>query len=460
MQAHAQAAAAVQMVQARFIMAMQNPRNEDVFRTEILHECKRPNFAQSALYSLPRGNKKVTGLTARFAETAARLWGNLYDEATVVVEDDEGVTIRVAVMDLERNITHSNDVQVSKTTERQDAGDREILGSRTNSEGKPVYIVRATDEEFLQRKNSAISKAKRNEWIRMLPADVIDECKAQINETRVAEVKRDPDEARKNIIDNFGTLNVGPAELVEYLGCDLSQASPVQLGELRALYVAIRDGETSWLKVQKARAEEDETGDESAALKMFRDKAKAAARKKEESQSKAGTPPQQQPQPKAEDGKSAGGEQPKPEAAKEPPKQEAQPKQQEAAPAKPQAQAQAKPAEAAEDKAQKDEKPTLTEAKDKIATIMRDLITLVGNEKAALATKGLSFTGKKSGADRQGVVDAFQKIIDDAREAAEADKNLGGSAPGGAPASGGGAQASGPSTPAPGTPPKDPELFK
>ena len=59
-------------VQARYLMARQNPRDWDLVRQRVLKDCDRPFFADAALYSKPMGNSKVTGLSIRFAEAAQR----------------------------------------------------------------------------------------------------------------------------------------------------------------------------------------------------------------------------------------------------------------------------------------------------------------------------------------------------------------------------------------------------
>src|SRR5208337_3723267 len=76
------AAQAQAEIQARFIMAMQRPRDDDNVRVRMLRECARPAFAKRAYYSLPRGDKpgrltgipnRIEGLSVRFAEAAVRL---------------------------------------------------------------------------------------------------------------------------------------------------------------------------------------------------------------------------------------------------------------------------------------------------------------------------------------------------------------------------------------------------
>src|SRR3990172_2535966 len=115
----AAAAQAKAMVESRYYMALRQPRNWDQVRQDILHECKRPAFAKnkSAWYIKPIG-KGVEGLGIRFVEVALRCMRNVLVETIMVHEDESKEILRVAVTDLEANVTYPLDVKVTKTVER------------------------------------------------------------------------------------------------------------------------------------------------------------------------------------------------------------------------------------------------------------------------------------------------------------------------------------------------------
>ena len=54
---------------------------------------------------------------------------------------------------------------------------------------------------------------------------------------------------------SFAQLGVAVEQLKEYVGHELSALSPVELQALRAIYSAIKDGETSWKAVMDSEAE-------------------------------------------------------------------------------------------------------------------------------------------------------------------------------------------------------------
>jgi hypothetical protein len=255
----AEAARAQAETNARYIMALQRPRDPDQVRVRLLRECSRPSFATRAYFSVQRGNKpgrmsgtpnRIEGLSVRFAEAAIRTMGNLMVTTRSVYDDDEKRIVAVNVTDLETNAGFGKDVVVSKTVERRKLQTNQLaLRTRTNSYGDTIFIVEATDDEMLQKENALVSKTLRTEGLRLLSADTIEECEQKIIETVRNEDAKDPDAARKALADGFAGLNVMPADLKAYLGHDLAQCSPAQLSDLRGLYAAIREGETTWAEI-------------------------------------------------------------------------------------------------------------------------------------------------------------------------------------------------------------------
>jgi len=260
-QALAMASQAKAMVEARYVMAMQRPRNWDQVRQDVLKECKRPAFARntSAYYHKPIG-KGVEGLGIRFVEVALRCMTNMLIESTMIFEDADKEIHRVSVTDLEGNVTYPLDVRCTKSVERsRPAGDGTYLSVRNNSYGKPVYTVVATDDELLNKRAALISKAVRTVGLRLIPGDIQDEAQEIILAIRQDAAAKDPDAERKALADGFAQMGVKAAELTEYLGHALDACSPPELASLRALWGAIRNGEASWAEaLDNARNQRDE----------------------------------------------------------------------------------------------------------------------------------------------------------------------------------------------------------
>jgi hypothetical protein len=279
------AAQARATVEARYVLALKRPRDWMEVRNKLLQACKRPGFAATARYHKPIGDG-VEGPSIRFAEEALRAMTNVLPESVVVYDDREKRILRVQVTDLENNVTYSSDVTVHKSVERsKPAKGARILGTRTNSKGYPVYLVEATEDDILNKQNAIISKAIRTNGLRLLPGDILEEAMAQAIATCQAADTKDPTAASKAIADAFAGMSITPAMLRDYLGHGLDTCTPGELGKLRGLFAAIRDGQSSWAEAmdsveqQKEQAKEGSKDEPKGGLK---DKLKAQETKGEQ----------------------------------------------------------------------------------------------------------------------------------------------------------------------------------
>lgn len=265
-------------VNARYIMALQRPRNEDMARQKILHACKRPSFAAVAQYEVKRGRKKgpqgwednwIIGPSIRFIEEALKAWGNVLAETSTIYDDEDKMISRTTVTDLEANVTYTRDFALTKTREkkklfaRDDGTQEEAIGTRITSDNKVVYIVRATEADMLQKEASQGSKYIRTLGQRLLPGDLVDEAMRLVNDVLIAgEKAEDPDKARKAIADSFAELGVTPLNLGEFLGHGLDLITVEERVRLRKIFLQIKEGERTWAEViaeaRESREEEKE----------------------------------------------------------------------------------------------------------------------------------------------------------------------------------------------------------
>lgn len=244
-------------IQAAYVMALQKPRNEDEARDRILHACKRSAFAERVEFNKPVAGKQIKGPSIRFAELALREWENILTETQVVYEDDHIRRVKVFVTDLETNRIASKEIQVGKTVERKNAKDREVISQRLNSKNEVVYIVKATEDELQNKENALISKAIRNEGLRLIPSDVTDEAIETARQTLQSRDAQDPDAAKKKLLDSFSSIGVRPKDLEQYLGHKTDALTPAELQDLRGIYRAIKDGESTWMDYVSEKQEID-----------------------------------------------------------------------------------------------------------------------------------------------------------------------------------------------------------
>jgi hypothetical protein len=240
-------------ISARYIVALQRPRNVEEMRVRLLAHCARKGFAERAEYAKPVGTNKVHGPSIRFVETALQEYGNVSPDSQTLYDDDQKRVVRVSVTDLERNVSYSEDVVVEKFVERRNARGAEVIGTRITSSQETVFKVRATEDDFANKLAAAVSKKIRNLGLRILPVDIVDDAMAACKATRTAKDKADPDGARRGIVDAFAAIGVMPRALDEYLGHPLAESSPAELDDLRMAFATVRDGEARWIDLVDAK---------------------------------------------------------------------------------------------------------------------------------------------------------------------------------------------------------------
>lgn len=255
-------------IHAGYQLALAKPRNEEEARAQILKYCKKPLFAERVEYGKPIKQRndetgkwewtKLRGPSIRFAETAIRLWQNIRTDVAITYEDSECRRVAVTVTDLETNASWTRETQVSKTVERAFAPEeRIVLAERKNSKGKSVYLLRATDDEMDLKTSAVVSKTIRNEGLRLIPSDIIDEAIEEARKTLASRSKEDPDREKRRVVDGFMTLGLSPKHLEEYLGHSLDTITPPEIDELRILWKAIDDGEVNWADSLEMKKEKD-----------------------------------------------------------------------------------------------------------------------------------------------------------------------------------------------------------
>lgn len=268
------------MAKARFFVAIQRPRDEEVVRERLLAACAEPEFAEAAVYELERRQKNeesgqwetviVPGFNVRFAEAVRQAMGNMDVETVVVLDDDDKTIAQVIVTDLETNNTERFPVIARKTVERQKLRDGQVpIATRTNSKGVKVHIVAATEAEVEERMKSAVSKAMRNAILRLLRVDIKEQCWEQVLATN--KLLAEQSATVEKMVKAFAGLGVQQKQLEEFLGKPLKDGarwlplSAEELQQLRVTCKGIKDGNVKWAEVMESRGAGDQDSDEGGA---------------------------------------------------------------------------------------------------------------------------------------------------------------------------------------------------
>lgn len=248
MQAVASSKAAETEIQAGYIMAMRNPRNEANALVAIVQTCRNPRFAAKAMYAKPVSGKDVIGPSIRLAEEMCRQWGNMDMQLFTVYEDDFKRIVRVVVKDLQTNTRYAQEVPIEKTIERKSKFKREgdLIRERTNTQGDRIFVLRATEDELQTKQAAGASKAIRNNILRLIPDHIQQEAIEVVNETKRNKVQADPEGEKRKIMNRFGALGVKPSDMEEYLDHPVEQISVDELADLGAIVTTIENGEAKW----------------------------------------------------------------------------------------------------------------------------------------------------------------------------------------------------------------------
>jgi hypothetical protein len=236
-------------IQAAVIMAERSPRDWDIVREKVLKECKRPSFAAVARYNKPIG-KGVQGWSIRFAEAAIQAAKHIHTTTRTIWEDDEQRKILIKVWDAQEGVSYADEVSIEKTVERRSVDkETEVIRTRKNSKGDLLYIIRATEDDLLNKVGAAKSKSIRNSGLRLIPGWILDQAFQEVKATLKDEDAANPDAAKQKLFDAFGELGVDVASIKKFLGHDVANLSPAELMSLRGLYAELRDGQTTMFEV-------------------------------------------------------------------------------------------------------------------------------------------------------------------------------------------------------------------
>ncbi len=267
---------AVFNAKSRIALAYSRPRDWGTVQASVLKSCERPGFAKRSRYKLKMGKDTIVGPTIRLAEELARKMGNMSIATTIVSDMPTERIMRVAIMDLEVNLTDEVDRIVEKSVERSYADGRIVLSQRRNAKGYPVFRVVATVDEVTAKVGIEVSKMKRNLIMALVPRDVIDEIMEAIAAVEVEDAKRAG--SVDKLIAAFAKIKVTQTQLEEHLGHSALKMTPEQIAELRMVWTGIKDGASTWdAWIGKEEAPEE--------LKKLAEKLDTSAWSKEEEKS-------------------------------------------------------------------------------------------------------------------------------------------------------------------------------
>jgi hypothetical protein len=255
---------AIAKIQARYVLALQNPRDlvKEV-EPKIAELCSRKEFALTAKYNVVVGGHWENGkwvkdydidLNIRAAEQLMVCHRNIMSEVNTVYEDDILRRVSFEMTDLETGVTHRDEFTIYKTMERKKlktdykTGEitQDALDTRTNSAGEQIYIVACTPEDVQKKQNAQVSRKMRKMFFRLFPADLKIKARKWIDETIQKDVKENINDERAKITTAFAKHGVTGDDLENFIGEKLSRFNPEDIVKLREIWQSLEDGISHW----------------------------------------------------------------------------------------------------------------------------------------------------------------------------------------------------------------------
>lgn len=217
-------ARAVAEVQASYVIAKKFPRNESQSFMKIIDACRRPLFAEKAMYAYPKGGQLITGASIRLAELMARSWGNI-DFGIKEINQADGVSIVEAyAIDLETNASSRITFCVNHIRDKK-------TGRVRLTDSRDIYELVAN--QAARRLRACILK--------LMHSDIIESAVEQVKKT--LECSDVPlSEQVKKLILAFDEIGVKVEHIEKMLGHNLSAIISQEIVTLRGVYRSIKDG--------------------------------------------------------------------------------------------------------------------------------------------------------------------------------------------------------------------------
>lgn len=251
-------------IESAITVARKLPRCELAACAAIEKACTRLKFADAATYSFPRGGKTIKGPSVYLAREAARCWGNVRHGLYITQDDARNRTIRGWAWDLQTNMRVELEDTFAKLIQRK-------RFNKTTRQSSTEW-VEPDERDLRELTNRRGAMTVRNCILQLIPQDIIDTAIEKADQTLLAGVSSNPDDALKELVAAFVNINISSDMLAEYLNHPVKQVTPAEVVELRGVWRSVRDGNTKWADHMEGPKTDEPTKPqaETAALKTAR----------------------------------------------------------------------------------------------------------------------------------------------------------------------------------------------
>lgn len=180
------------------------------------------------VYTVPRGNKKLTGISTSLATMIVQFWGNIRVESRVVEIDHRHVTADSVCFDLEKNYANKKSVK------------RLILDSNGD---------RFTEDMITVTGNAASSIAQRNAILSVIPKLITNKIYAAVKRAITGDISSEDKliARRKIVVDGLmQRYNVTESEVLSSIGKEtIEHIREDEIVQLVGIETALKEGGTN-----------------------------------------------------------------------------------------------------------------------------------------------------------------------------------------------------------------------
>ena len=247
---------AIAEAQGKLTLAKKFPRSMTAAISDFLEACNSPAFAATAFYSVPN---RGSGPSIRFAEEAARCYGNFVYGHRELSRGDGKSEIVVYAWDMEKNNESPRQITVMH-----------ILDTKNG----PKKLV---DQADIDNKIANVaSKQMRGRILALMPKHMIAAGIEACKRTLAGGGEKPISERILGMSQAFGRFGVTGVHLTAHLGHGIDDTTIDELADLMGIYNAIKDGAKA-SEYFKLNADGEDASASTAAAIANRGKAGAAA---------------------------------------------------------------------------------------------------------------------------------------------------------------------------------------
>lgn len=229
---------AVAEAQGKLVIAKRFPRDEAGAYAKIMEACGRRALAEQALYAYPKGGQTVSGLSIRFAEEIARLWGNI-DYGIKELSQKDGISeMEAYCWDTQTNVFSNQRFTVAHERHTK-------FGVTKLTDPRDVYELTA----------NMGARRLRARILAVLPADLIDAAELAIRNTLAGNTTESIQDRVRKMLTAFSKYGVTQKLIEQRANKPIGEFFQEDLVELISIYTSMKDSmskASDWFGVKDA----------------------------------------------------------------------------------------------------------------------------------------------------------------------------------------------------------------